>query len=43
MFLVLALAGLCVVGVVAAIVATVRDSRGPVPTLRDYDTRRPVL
>jgi len=40
MILTLILAGLCVVGVIAT-ARGVRDRPWPIPTLRDYDTRRP--
>ncbi|MFK4805346.1 hypothetical protein ACI3KX_05740 [Microbacterium sp. ZW CA_36] len=43
MVLVLALAALCLVGAISAIVAWARDPRPPHPTAWDYDTRHPML
>ena len=42
MVLVLALAGLSLIGVIGAVVASVRDSQGPIRTVWDYDTRHPL-
>ncbi|HWI30450.1 MAG TPA: hypothetical protein VNT50_03100 [Microbacterium sp.] len=42
MVLALALAILCLVGVISAVVASVRDSRSPIRTVWGYDTRRPL-
>jgi hypothetical protein len=46
MVLALALGILCIVGVIGALVAVavavIRDSRSPIPTVWDYDTRRPL-
>ncbi|HEX5729416.1 hypothetical protein [Microbacterium sp.] len=42
MVLVIALAILCLVGMVGTVVATLRDSRSPVRTIWGYDTRRPL-
>lgn len=42
MVLVIALAVVCLVGVIGAVVASVRDSRAPLPTIPHYDTRRPL-
>jgi hypothetical protein len=41
MVLILALAALCVVGAVCAVVGLPRDPRGSRPAAWDYDTRHP--
>jgi hypothetical protein len=41
MILVLALAALCLMGAVSAVVAWSRDPRAPRPAVWDYDTRHP--
>jgi hypothetical protein len=38
----LALAVLCLIGGISAVVAAVRDARGSLPTVLGYDTRRPL-
>lgn len=43
MVIVLILATLALLGVIAAVVATLRDARGPAPHFENYDSRRPVL
>jgi len=42
MILVVALAALCLVGMIGAAVASVRDSRSPMRTIWGYDSRRPL-
>jgi len=42
MILVFALATLCLVGMIGAAVAAVRDSRSPMRTIWGYDSRRPL-
>lgn len=42
MILMLALAVLCLVAAIGAIVVAVHDSRGPARTIQGYDTRRPL-
>ena len=42
MVLAIALAVICLVGVIGAVIASVRDRHAPIPTIPDYDTRRPL-
>ncbi|KJL43935.1 hypothetical protein JOD63_002624 [Microbacterium terrae] len=42
MILAIAVLALGLAGGVCAVVAVVRDSRSPLPTLRSYDTRHPL-
>lgn len=43
MILVLALAILCIVGMIGAIVASVHDTRSPMRTVWGYDSRHPLI
>ncbi|MET0734786.1 MAG: hypothetical protein ABWY55_03970 [Microbacterium sp.] len=42
MVMVIALGILGLIGMIGAVVASVRDSRRPMPTMWGYDTRRPL-
>lgn len=43
MFLLIILAGLGIIGALAAAIVARDDARGRVPEVWDYDTRRPIL